>query len=180
MERLNAGKLARIDGQMLPILLSRLTTSHVGRPTAAPQDPPTCADIPWSEGFDHIFRNEGVTGSNPVSSTKHPGQGDFRLAACSLDSRSCDLTHHGRPTRLLPGAPSFLSEALSHSTSHEFTWGSDQERGSPALAIEKSESVDGRPIRGPLARGLPVIGVGELARAVTKSRIGCDTSRPCV
>ncbi len=25
--------------------------------------------FPWSEGFDRIFRNEGVTGSNPVSST---------------------------------------------------------------------------------------------------------------
>ena len=32
--------------------------------------------FPWSEGFDRIFRNEGVTGSNPVSSTKRPGQGD--------------------------------------------------------------------------------------------------------
>ncbi len=32
---------------------------------------------PWSEGYDRIFRNEGVTGSNPVSSTKHSGQGDF-------------------------------------------------------------------------------------------------------
>jgi hypothetical protein len=31
----------------------------------------------WSEGFDRIFRNEGVTGSNPVSSTKSPGQDDF-------------------------------------------------------------------------------------------------------
>jgi len=27
--------------------------------------------FPWSEGSDHIFRNEGVTGSNPVSSTDH-------------------------------------------------------------------------------------------------------------
>jgi hypothetical protein len=31
---------------------------------------------PWSDGFDRIVRNEGVTGSNPVSSTKHPGQSD--------------------------------------------------------------------------------------------------------
>jgi hypothetical protein len=27
---------------------------------------------PWSERFDRIFRNEGVTGSNPVSSTDFP------------------------------------------------------------------------------------------------------------
>jgi hypothetical protein len=25
--------------------------------------------FPWSQHFDHIFRNEEVTGSNPVSST---------------------------------------------------------------------------------------------------------------
>jgi hypothetical protein len=33
--------------------------------------------FPWSEGFDRIFRNEEVAGSNPASSTKHPGQGDM-------------------------------------------------------------------------------------------------------
>jgi hypothetical protein len=26
--------------------------------------------FPWSKRFDHIFRNEEVTGSNPVSSTQ--------------------------------------------------------------------------------------------------------------
>ena len=31
----------------------------------------------WSELFDRIFRNEGVTGSNPVSSTICPGRGHF-------------------------------------------------------------------------------------------------------
>ena len=42
-----------------------------------PHRPVDLERFPWSERFEHIFRNEGVTGSNPVSSTKHPGQGDF-------------------------------------------------------------------------------------------------------
>jgi hypothetical protein len=42
--------------------------------------------FPWSESFDRIFRNEGVTGSNPVSSTKHPGQGDFYSYIACPDS----------------------------------------------------------------------------------------------
>ena len=33
--------------------------------------------IPRSVRFDRIFRNEGVTGSNPVSSTQSPCQGGF-------------------------------------------------------------------------------------------------------
>jgi hypothetical protein len=37
----------------------------------------TTCRFPCSQRFDHIFRNEGVTGSNPPSSTKCPGQGDF-------------------------------------------------------------------------------------------------------
>ena len=31
--------------------------------------------FPLVTAIDRIFRNEGVTGSNPVSSTKRPGQG---------------------------------------------------------------------------------------------------------
>jgi hypothetical protein len=31
-------------------------------------------------GFDRIFRNEGVTGSNPVSSTKTPWSGPHRCS----------------------------------------------------------------------------------------------------
>ena len=31
--------------------------------------------FPWSEGFERMFRNEEVAGSNPASSTKRPGQG---------------------------------------------------------------------------------------------------------
>jgi hypothetical protein len=31
--------------------------------------------FPRSERFDRMFRNEGVTGSNPVISTEPPGQG---------------------------------------------------------------------------------------------------------
>ena len=40
--------------------------------------------FPWSEEFDRIFRNEGVTGSNPVSSTECPDQGDFGPLETSL------------------------------------------------------------------------------------------------
>ena len=35
--------------------------------------------FPWSERFEHIFRNEEVTGSNPVTSTESPGQGRATL-----------------------------------------------------------------------------------------------------
>jgi hypothetical protein len=50
-----------------------LTTFHEARATAAPQDPQMSLN-PWSGRFDCIFRNEEVTGSNPVSSTERPFQ----------------------------------------------------------------------------------------------------------
>jgi hypothetical protein len=61
------------------------SSHHDSRPltSLAPQPPHGTARtrrFPWSERFDHIFRNEGVTGSNPVSSTKRPGQGPFVVA----------------------------------------------------------------------------------------------------
>ncbi len=57
--------------------------SHVISPHPAslgPQPPHKSAHehrFSWSGRFDQIFRNEGVTGSNPVSSTESPGQGHF-------------------------------------------------------------------------------------------------------
>jgi len=56
---------------------SNLTISHVARPTDAPQVSHLVLFPPWSQSFDRIFRNEGVTGSNPPSSTESPGQRDF-------------------------------------------------------------------------------------------------------
>ncbi len=57
-------------------------THHVSRrlTSLGPQPPHKIRDInrfPWSEGFDRIFHNERVTGTNPVSSTKPPGQSRF-------------------------------------------------------------------------------------------------------
>jgi hypothetical protein len=54
--------------------VSRRLTTLVPQPLHKPINGRRCS---WSERYDRIFRNEGVTGSNPVSSTKHPGQGDF-------------------------------------------------------------------------------------------------------
>ena len=47
--------------------VSRCLTSLVPQPR---HKHPEWLQTPWSEGFDRIFRNEGVTGSNPVSSTE--------------------------------------------------------------------------------------------------------------
>jgi len=58
--------------------------------------------FPWSEGFDHIFRNEGVTGSNPVSSTKDPGQGDFGERVGSPFIQFVIRASTGDPQGLLP------------------------------------------------------------------------------
>jgi hypothetical protein len=55
---------------------------------------------PWSERFDRIFRNEGITGSNPVSSTERPGQGVFWSPSGSPDSQFCCLALHRWPTTL--------------------------------------------------------------------------------
>ena len=52
---------------------------HVARPTAASTKPGTGGRFPWSERFDRIFRNEEVTGSNPVSSTKALVRANFDL-----------------------------------------------------------------------------------------------------
>ncbi len=67
--------------------LLNLTQSHGACATAAPQ----AARVGlkgWSERFGRIFRNQGVTGSNPVSSTEHPGQRDIGA------SENPPLTHN--------------------------------------------------------------------------------------
>jgi hypothetical protein len=66
--------------------------------------------FPLVRRFDRIFRNEGVRGSNPLSSTESPGQGEFGEFVRSLDSPSCDLTPHSYVVlKHLAG-----SEVLSH------------------------------------------------------------------
>ena len=59
-----------------------VSSSHLqvslGLTTLAPQPPHKSVNayrFLCSQRFDRIVRNEGVTGSNPVSSTEHPGQG---------------------------------------------------------------------------------------------------------
>jgi hypothetical protein len=85
--------------------------------------------FPSSAWIDRIFRNERVTGSNPVSSTKHTGQGGFWLRSVLarstiLKSRAPQMAH-STPAR----STSLGCEVLSHGTSHELTR-SDQECGS--------------------------------------------------
>ena len=81
----------------MPQSSRRFTWSRAARPTAAPQDP-GAGRFPWSEGFDCIFRNEKVGGSNLPSSTKRPGQSVFLPPSGSIDSRSVSLVLHTRPT----------------------------------------------------------------------------------
>ena len=58
------------DGAMIDIFEgcrgSRCLTTLVPQPLPRPTD---ACQIPWSGGFDRIFRNEEVAGSNPASST---------------------------------------------------------------------------------------------------------------
>jgi hypothetical protein len=55
--------------------------------------------FPWSGGFDCIFRNEEVGGSNPPSSTKCPGQGVGVTQKSVGFLRSRHERLHRRPTR---------------------------------------------------------------------------------
>ena len=100
---------------------SRLTTAHEARSTAAPYNL-KWNSFPWSEGFDRMFRNEGITGSNPVSSTNRPGQGDFcspsRLARFGIRS----LALHRRPTTLRVRGTSFLRGAFSLHLTNAWSW----------------------------------------------------------
>jgi len=96
-----------------------VTSHYVSRclTTFAPQPlhkPGTRSRFPWSEGFDRIFRNEGVTGSNPVSSTKTPWSGRFLSTALAWwigIPRICRST--GGPQELAPEAPHMQRGAFS-------------------------------------------------------------------
>ena len=71
---------------------SYIALSHSAFTTLVPQalhSPARACRFPWSEGFDCILRNEGVTGSNPVSSTDTLVRGCFSWPSCSLDLRFC-------------------------------------------------------------------------------------------
>ena len=71
--------------------LLSLTLSHrVSRGSAPPRPhgPNIECRFPWSGRFDRIFRNEGVMGSNPPSSTESPGRVIFRSPFGLLDGRS--------------------------------------------------------------------------------------------
>ena len=98
---------------------SQVGTTHVAShclTSLAPQPPHRPAiecRFPWSERFDRIFRNEGVTGSNPVSSTKHPGQGNFDVGEPLL-SRSFPSSLAPQVLHMMePEAPHFLRGAFS-------------------------------------------------------------------
>ena len=73
-------------------LVSRPLTSLV--PQAGATDPRIRAVSPWSECFERIFRNEEVTGSNPVSSTRRRSQGVGEPGPLISRARC-----HGVPTR---------------------------------------------------------------------------------
>ena len=96
--------------------LHTLSRSHlVSRrsPHSRATGPRTDAFFPWSEGFDRIFRNEEVTGSNPVSSTKRAGQGvvgDLERR-CLNDLRR--PLHHECSTGSMPRAPRRMRGAFS-------------------------------------------------------------------
>jgi len=69
---------------------SQVGTTHLAShclTSLAPQPPHRPAiecRFPWSQRFDRIFRNEGVTGSNPVSST-HSQRWDGPLGLSTSD-----------------------------------------------------------------------------------------------
>jgi hypothetical protein len=68
VQDLRVGDTGSVDCLRLLFVSQSLTS-------LAPQPPHKGADgcrFPWSQPSDHIFRNEGVTGSNPVSSTDFP------------------------------------------------------------------------------------------------------------
>ena len=77
-----------------PLVVNEFGTgvSHYVSPSLAsfaPQPPHKTVNarrLPWSGGFDRIFRNEEVAGSNPASSTERPRQGDLGERVRSLDS----------------------------------------------------------------------------------------------
>jgi hypothetical protein len=53
---------------------------------------------PGHSSLSTSFRNEGAAGSNPASSTEHPGQSDFESPKRSRLVRSCDPRLHRRAT----------------------------------------------------------------------------------
>jgi hypothetical protein len=71
--------------------------------------PTNVCPFPWSERFDRIFRNEGVTGSNPVSSTD---QSSFlaasRLAGLMILKGHAPQAAHKTPAR----STSFLARCF--------------------------------------------------------------------
>jgi len=85
--------------------VSRCLTSLAPQPLHSPG---IGGRFPWSQRFDRIFRNEGVGGSNPPSSTKRPGQSVFLavgpLAGFAILVSDAPQTHHRiRPLKHLPG-----------------------------------------------------------------------------
>jgi hypothetical protein len=77
-----------------------------------PHKPAYWQHCPWSDGFDRIFRNEGVTGSNPVSSTESPGQGPVLDRLTDRQHPSLDLWLHRRPTRVVSRSTSFCARCF--------------------------------------------------------------------
>ncbi len=79
---------SRLGQRLTSFSKLRLATTHSRR---SPHNRPTGYQqvlFPLVTAIGRIFRNEGGTGSNPVSSIKHPGQSDFSRSVCSLDSGS--------------------------------------------------------------------------------------------
>jgi len=147
-----------LSGSWIDACPSSLAMSHAARPTAA-HCPAGASRFPWSQRFDHIFRNEGVTGSNPVSSTKSPGQGASwprRLLAGSTILRShAPQAAHKTPAR----STSFLARCFltpPHTRSH----GEIRSSEPRTLVVDRSETLgDGG------SRATSLAHIAEYARA---------------
>jgi hypothetical protein len=63
-----------------PWSLLNIAYLHPKTPGRTPNVVKPCETTQNAERTLVLFRNEGVTGSNPVSSTTRPGQGDIRVA----------------------------------------------------------------------------------------------------
>lgn len=108
----------------------------MARSTAAPQER-SLRPFALVQAFDRIFRNEGVTGSNPVSSTKQPSQGDFWASATRwihvpIVSRSTDGPQD------YAGDPLIFCEVL-HSSSF-FVQGGGSGRSGGRLEVKPTQS----------------------------------------
>lgn len=88
---------------------SRSLTSLGPQP---PHKPAERYRFPWSEGFDRIFRNEGVGGSNPPSSTKPPGQRCFCPAPDEPIRTLVESRAPQRPHKIGTVTPSFSARCF--------------------------------------------------------------------